>query len=64
MSVLHYGLLGLQGNWQLCVTFDGLLPLKLFNVYVKMLSDSQTRGLIFDSQRGRYLLNRRSGLLK
>lgn len=64
MLVLHYGLLGLQGNWQLCVMFDGLLPLKLFNVYVKMLSDSQTQSLIFDSQRGRYVLNQHSGLLK
>lgn len=42
MAVLHYRLLRLPENWQLCVIFDGLLPLKLFNVDVKMLSDSQT----------------------
>lgn len=46
MAVLHYGLLGLLENWQLCFIYDGLLSLKLFNVDVRLLSDSQTPSLM------------------
>lgn len=46
-AVLHYGLLGLPKNWQLCFIFDGLLLLKLLNVDVKLLSYSNKQNLTF-----------------
>lgn len=58
MAVLHYGLLGFLENWQLCFIFDGLLCLKLFNVDVRLLYDSQTLSLMLTVNDVKYVSDR------